>query len=160
MITLTRAIALAAEAHATSEPDKGGAPYILHPLRVMLAQQSDEARIVGLFHDVLEDVEGWDVERLRAEGFTETLIDALQAITKRASEEGSDGGYMAFIERVSRNPIAAQVKLADLQDNLDRTRIKSPTDKDLRRWAKYETALAYLRRLLQERHVTAGANVV
>ena len=89
MITLERAIALAAEAHAGT-PDKGGNPYILHPLRVMLAQTSHEARIVAVFHDVLEDVEGWNVERLRVEGFTDSMIEALLALTKREDEMGSD----------------------------------------------------------------------
>ena len=143
MITLNRAIALASEAHAGAM-DKAGDPYILHPLRVMLAQHSDEARIVAVFHDVLEDVAGWDVARLRAEGFTEALIRALEALTKRAEEHGSDAGYMRFVARAGADPIARMVKIADLRDNLDPTRIPGPTENDLRRWAKYERALKYL----------------
>jgi (p)ppGpp synthase/HD superfamily hydrolase len=144
LITLSRAIALAAEAHSESDPDKGGAPYILHPLRVMLAQDSDEARIVALFHDVLEDVPDWGVARLRAEGFTEAMIEALLAVTKRQDEEGSEEGYMRFVARAGAYPIARKVKVADLRDNLDRSRIPAPTEKDERRWSKYKRALRYL----------------
>lgn len=143
MITLNRAIALASEAHSGSS-DKAGQPYILHPLRVMLAQETDEARIVAVFHDVLEDVAGWDVARLRTEGFTEGLIGALEALTKRPEEEGTVDGYMRFLTRAGANPIARMVKIADLRDNLDRRRIANPSDKDIRRWEKYEQALQRL----------------
>lgn len=152
MITLNKAISLAAEAHAESEPDKGGAPYILHPLRVMLAQPSEDAMIAAVFHDVLEDVPGWDVPRLRAEGFSEPVIEALQALTKRADEKGSDEGYMRFVARAAANPLARQVKLSDLRDNLDRSRIAAPTAEDLRRWEKYERAAAYLENLPPPAH--------
>lgn len=144
IITLERAIILATQAHATSKPDQGGAPYILHPLRVMLAQASHEARVVALFHDVLEDVPGWDVPKLRAAGLTESMLEALLAVTKRPDEEDSDEGYMRFVARAGQNPIARQVKMADLQDNLNRARIPDPGPKDHARWSKYERALSYL----------------
>lgn len=143
MITLNRAIALASEAHAGAF-DKAGQPYILHPLRVMLAQETDEARIVAVLHDVLEDVPGWDAERLRAEGFSAGVVDALMALTKRPEESGSDEGYMRFVGRAARNPLARVVKVADLRDNLDRRRIPNPTEQDHARWARYERALASL----------------
>ena len=143
MITLERAIALAAEAHAGT-PDKGGNPYILHPLRVMLAQSSDEARIVAVFHDVLEDVEGWNVERLRVEGFTDSMIEALLALTKREDEMGSDEGYMRFVRRAASNPIAKVVKLADLDDNMDVRRLAVVDAKVQSRLEKYSRAKALL----------------
>lgn len=68
MSTLERAIVIAAEAHA-GITDKGGAPYILHPLRMMMDLTSAEERIVAVLHDVCEDCPGWTFERLRGEGF-------------------------------------------------------------------------------------------
>jgi hypothetical protein len=68
MSTLERAIAIAADGHA-GVTDKGGAPYILHPLRMMLSLSSPDERIVAVLHDVCEDCEGWTLDRLRDEGF-------------------------------------------------------------------------------------------
>ena len=81
MSTLERAIAIAAEAHA-GQFDKGGNPYILHPMRVMLSLRTEEEQIVGVLHDVCEDCPGWDLERLRREGFSETIVVALASVTK------------------------------------------------------------------------------
>ena len=66
MSTLERAIAIAAEAHAGS-PDKGGAPYVLHPLRVMLAVRTMDERIVAVLHDVVEDSKKGSFDRLDPE---------------------------------------------------------------------------------------------
>jgi (p)ppGpp synthase/HD superfamily hydrolase len=68
MSTLERAIVIAAEGHAGAT-DKAGAPYILHPLRMMLRLSSPEERIVAVLHDVVEDCPGWTFDRLRNEGF-------------------------------------------------------------------------------------------
>jgi (p)ppGpp synthase/HD superfamily hydrolase len=65
--TLERAIAIAAEAHA-EQVDKAGAPYILHPLRMMLAVTTPVARMAAVLHDVVEDT-SVTLEQLRAEGF-------------------------------------------------------------------------------------------
>ena len=138
MITLERAIALAAEAHA-GQVDKAGAPYILHPLRVMLAQTSTEARIVGVFHDVVEDCEGWNFDRLLAEGFTTELIEALRSVTKIDGED-----YDAFVRRAAANPVGREVKIANLKDNLDVGRIAQLTEGDLRRINRYKGALRLL----------------
>ena len=86
MATLERAIEIAARAHAGAV-DKGGAPYILHPLRVMLAQASDEARIVAVLHDVVEDCDV-TIDDLRVEGFTQTVLDGILSVTKRLSSGG------------------------------------------------------------------------
>jgi (p)ppGpp synthase/HD superfamily hydrolase len=84
MATLERAIALAAAAHA-GQRDKGGEPYILHPLRVMLRLRDDDARIVAVLHDVLEDTP-LTRAALEAEGFSAPILDALDALTKRPGE--------------------------------------------------------------------------
>jgi len=138
MSTLERAIAIAAEAHA-GQTDKAGAPYILHPLRVMLSLSTDEERMVAVLHDVCEDCPAWDVERLRAEGFSEAVIAGLRAVTKR---EGED--YEAFVRRAAADPIGRRVKRADLADNSDLSRIAEPTAKDHERLAKYRRAIALL----------------
>ena len=73
-MNLEHAIAIATEAHR-GQQDKAGAPYILHPLRVMLALDGTVDRIVGVLHDVVEDGgSDWTFERLTAEGFTLEVI--------------------------------------------------------------------------------------
>ncbi len=138
MSTLERAIAIAAEAHA-GQVDKAGAPYILHPLRVMMALSTPEERMVAVLHDVCEDCPGWDFDRLRAEGFPEAVIAGLQAVTRR---EGED--YESFVRRAARHPIGRRVKRADLADNSDLSRIAEPTEKDRARAEKYRRAIAAL----------------
>ena len=138
-MNLERATAIATEAH-TGQTDKAGAPYILHPLRVMRAQDSDDARIVAVLHDVVEDCPGWTFERLQAEGFSAAVIDALRLVTKVDGES-----YEAFVQRAAGNPISRAVKLADLQDNVDLSRIANVTTKDLERVEKYCRAVAFLK---------------
>ena len=137
MATLERAIEIAAKAHA-GQVDKAGAPYVLHPLRMMLAVSSPEARIAAVLHDVVEDT-SVTLEDLRAEGFPASVLEAVEALTKR---EGED--YEAFIRRVAPNPIAREVKLADLRDNSDLSRIAEPTERDRARIEKYRRAIEYL----------------
>src|SRR3954468_1175894 len=88
MSTLERAIVIAAEGHAGVK-DKGGAPYILHPLRMMLALSSPDDRIVAVLHDVCEDCPGWTLDRLKAEGFPDHIIEAVGSATKRDFAAGS-----------------------------------------------------------------------
>ena len=137
MSTLERAIEIAATAHA-GQQDKAGAPYILHPLRVMLAQKEPAQRIAAVLHDVVEDTP-WTLEQLRAEGFGDDVLRAVDALTKR---EGED--YFAFIDRAGRDPVARTVKIADIRDNMDVSRIASVTDRDRERLEKYRQALVRL----------------
>jgi (p)ppGpp synthase/HD superfamily hydrolase len=137
--TLERAIAIAAMAHE-GQVDKTGAPYVLHPLRMMLTVRTPEARMAAVLHDVVEDTPV-TLEELKGEGFPEAVLEAVAALTKR---EGED--YEAFIRRVAPNPIAREVKLADLRDNSDLSRIANPTEKDRARIEKYRRAITYLER--------------
>ncbi len=141
MATLERAIEIAAKAHA-GQVDKAGQPYVLHPLRMMLAVTTPEARMAAVLHAVVEDTPV-TLEQLRAEGFPASVIDAVEALTKRTEEEND---YEAFIRRVAPNPVAREVKLADLRDNSDLRRIAEPTDRDRERIKKYRRAIAYLER--------------
>ncbi|WP_244487649.1 MULTISPECIES: HD domain-containing protein [unclassified Aureimonas] len=136
---LTRADEIAAEAHA-GQVDKGGAPYIDHPRRVAAAVEDAPAKIVALLHDVVEDCSAWTLDRLRAEGFGEDIIEAVDAMTKRRGED-----YFSAILRARANTIARQVKLADLADNSDRTRLTHVSEADERRLDKYARATLMLR---------------
>lgn len=139
MGNLERAIQIALKVHRGMK-DKGGAPYILHPLRVMLQMDTDLERTVAVLHDVVEDSE-WTLDRLREEGFSEEVMQALDCLTKRQGE-----GYTGFINRVRTNPLAVAIKLADLRDNLDVERLPGLTDEDVDRIRKYKQALSTLTR--------------
>ena len=134
MSDLTRAIVIAAEAHR-GQVDKAGEVYILHPLRVMLRMKTEPERIVAVLHDLLEDTD-WSEESLRAEGFSEEVLRALDHLTRREGEV-----YHRFVKRAAEDPIARGVKRADLLDNLDPSRIPHPTEKDETRMEKYRQAL-------------------
>ena len=138
MSTLERAIAIAAEGHA-GRVDKAGAPYILHPLRVMLAVTTNDERIVAVLHDVVEDCAEWTFDRLRGEGFSNDVIAALYSVTERVGED-----YMDFVQRAAANPVGRRVKLADLADNCDLARIAAPVQRDFDRIAKYHRAIALI----------------
>lgn len=134
-----RAIEIAAVAHK-GQIDKAGEPYILHPLRLLQAAQTEDERVVAVLHDVVEDTD-WTIDQLRDEGLTEAQAAALDAITRRISET-----YEEFIERAGSNELARAVKILDLKDNADMSRFGSPTQKDLERPDKYRRALRYLDR--------------
>ncbi|MBB6153420.1 (p)ppGpp synthase/HD superfamily hydrolase [Pseudomonas sp. JAI115] len=136
--TLERAISIAATAHA-GQVDKGGAPYILHPLKVMLRMTTLEERIVAVLHDVVEDC-GISLDDLRKEGFSEEVLTAIESVTKVPGES-----YEDFVERAAQNPIGRVVKLADLEENSDLSRIASPNWEDLERVEKYRRAIGRLR---------------
>ena len=138
MSTLEHAIALAAKAHE-GQIDKAGAPYILHPLRVMLRVTTIEERIAAVLHDVVED-SGWSLERLAGEGFSPEIIEAVDALSHRPQET-----YEEFVLRAAANAIARVVKLADLEDNCDLSRIAHPSSRDFARIEKYGRAIAVLR---------------
>jgi (p)ppGpp synthase/HD superfamily hydrolase len=141
MATLEKAILIAAQAHL-GQRDKGGAPYILHPLRMMMRMESEAAMMAAVLHDVVEDSD-WTLEQLRDEGFSEEVLQAVDCLTNRDGE-----GYGEFIARVRANAIASQVKIADLEDNMNVKRIGEMTPKDLARIDKYHRAW---RALTQER---------
>lgn len=131
MATLEQAISLAAKQHE-GQVDKANAPYILHPLRVMLNVPTIEHKIVAVLHDILEDTET-TIEDLYQFGFQEHIIDAIVALTKKQGETRLEAA-----QRARQNPIAHVVKLADINDNMDLSRIQSPTVKDFERLKEYQ----------------------
>ena len=108
------AIVLATTAHA-GQLDKGGQPYILHPLRVMLAMCEEDERIVAVLHDTIEDTELMLADLV--EQFSRKVVDAVDALTRRESET-----YFEYIQRLVENETACKVKLADLADNMSQDR--------------------------------------
>lgn len=137
MSTLERAIAIAASAHA-GQVDKAGQPYILHPLRVMLALTTPEERVVGVLHDVVEDTD-ITITDLQNEGFSETVIEAIRAVTKLPGEK-----RMEAAARAAQNSLAIQVKLADNADNMDLSRIAHPGPADFARLEEYQQVRCFL----------------
>lgn len=137
MSTLEKAIALAATAHA-GQVDKAGQPYILHPLRVMMRVTTEEQRIAAVLDDVVEDTPV-TLEALKAQGFSDSVVEAVRALTKLPGES-----RLAAAERAAANPIALPVKLADNAENMDLSRIANPSEKDFARIKEYEAVRALL----------------
>lgn len=134
---LEKALRLATRAHK-GQIDKAGKPYILHPIRVAQRCNTDTERIVALLHDVIEDTE-ITPNNLYSAGFSKTIVDAVLSVTRRNNES-----YFKFIERCSLNPIGRIVKIHDLEDNMDITRLDSLAERDVKRLNKYLKAYRYL----------------
>ena len=136
---LEKAILFALKVHS-GQKDKAGKEYILHPLRVMLCFENKQQQIVAILHDVLEDSDMTEQDLQKA-GFCEEIIKAVVCLTKKEGE-----CYFDYIERVKQNDIAREVKLADLEDNMNLNIIQNVTQKDIQRVEKYKKA----KRILQK----------
>lgn len=121
-----------------NQKDLGGEFYILHPIRLMMKMQTNEEKIVAILHDVIEDSE-MNISFIRAAGFSEDVIEALEYLTKRKGEL-----YGNYIKRLSKNKIAKKVKVADLEDNMNIKRLSKLTDNSYKRFKKYHQAWSYL----------------
>ena len=137
MERLEAACALARAAHE-GQRDKGGAPYIRHPLFVMSQMDTEAERIAAVLHDILEDTETTAADLLRA-GMPAEAVEAVELLTHDPAED-----YFSYVRRAARNPIARKVKMADLRHNLDAARIPYPSEKDAARMKKYAAALQVL----------------
>lgn len=131
MIDLLRAFFIATRAHK-GQRDKGGKPYIFHPLNVSLNVKGKDEKIVALLHDVIEDTD-YTIDDLKF--LTEDQREALLLLT-----HDKDKPYMTYIEAIKKNKIARRVKLADLDQNMKLKRLKTVTEKDLERLEKYKRA--------------------
>lgn len=120
------------------QTDKAGQAYILHPMRVAMSCANDAERIVALLHDTVEDTDVTP-EYLLAEGFPKYIVDAILSVTKRDGE-----AYDEFIKRCALNPIGRQVKLRDLEDNMNVLRLNEVSEDMGRRLTKYIRAHRYL----------------
>jgi len=138
MSDLEKAISIAVTAHR-GQRDKAGKPYILHPLRLMQKCATEAEMIVAVLHDVIEDTDV-TIDYLEREGFDTEVLQALRCLTKAKGEP-----YPDFIARVSKNDLARRVKIVDLTDNMDCSRLTSFTEADAARMKRYTEAMAYLR---------------
>lgn len=129
---LDKALLIATNAHH-GQFDKGGTPYILHPLKVMhyLKSQDEELMCMALLHDVVEDT-NTTYKDLRESGISERVIAALKCLTKQPGQTLDE-----YKETIFSNTDAMRVKMADLRHNSDIRRLKGVTEKDLARMAKY-----------------------
>lgn len=131
------ALELAVEKHK-NQTDKAGNPYILHPLHVMENVNSKEGKIVAILHDIIEDTDVTEDYLLKI-GLSKRIVDAVVALTR---SKGMD--YQEYIKNLSSNPLAKEVKLADLEHNMDLKRLPTLEEKDLERNRKYQIAYHYL----------------
>ncbi len=124
--------------------DKGGAPYILHCLKVMyyLKTDDEELQCIGLGHDLVEDTHV-TYAQLRSMGFSERVIDGIKAMTKVPGETNDE-----YMDRIKKNPDAVKVKLCDLRHNSDIRRLKGVTAKDVARIEKYHNMFLELKELM------------
>lgn len=136
---LKKAINIAVECHS-GQNDRAGEPYIQHPLRMMMKMKTTKEKITAVLHDVVEDSD-ITINDLSKEGFSEKILKAIDALTKRKGES-----YKKSIERVKKNPLAVKVKIADFEDNMDIRRLKRITENDRKRLNRY---LKYYREIKQ-----------
>lgn len=131
------ALELAVEKHK-NQTDKAGNPYILHPLHVMENVNSKEGKIVAILHDIIEDTDVTEDYLLKI-GLSKRIVDAVVALTR-----SEDIDYQEYIKNLSSNPLAKEVKLADLEHNMDLKRLPTLEEKDLERNRKYQIVYHYL----------------
>lgn len=134
---LNKAFEIASMAHK-NQRDKGGTEYIAHPLAVSEMVGSIDEKIVALLHDVVEDTYV-TLEELTAFGFGKDIIEAIDAISKKPGEPLQD-----YMNRVKNNRLACEVKKADLVHNMDLSRLKKVTQKDIDRNKKYMVEYKFL----------------
>ena len=132
-----RALRIAIRAHE-GQKDKAGREYVMHPIRVAERCKDLRAKIVALLHDTIEDTNvtpGY----LQSEGFPDEIITGVLSVTRREDES-----YEDFVCRAAGNAIGKEVKIADLEDNMDIRRLSKITDNDVARLRKYLRAWQYL----------------
>ncbi len=121
------------EAHK-NDVDKGGYPYVFHPYHLASQMDDEESVCVALLHDVIEDhPDLYSFENLHNIGFNDRILEALQVLT-----HCENASYMDYIKKISENPIARKVKIADLKHNLDIRRVGNAKPK------KYDTYIEAL----------------
>lgn len=134
-----KAYKIARKAHE-GQIDKGGKPYINHPLTVAKNVKGHEEKIVALLHDVVED-SSYSLEDIKSFGFSENVVKSIECLTR---DKDKDEDYDNYIERILSNPIAVKVKIADMEHNSDLSRIPLITEEIRQRVKKYEHYLKVL----------------
>lgn len=136
---LERALQIAVEAHA-GQKDKYGTPLIFHPLRMMMQLSDPREKAAALLHDVVEKSE-WSLKALQREGFPRDILKAVDLLTRHTGED-----YQDYLERVKTDSLAIRVKLADLADHMDTTRIEKMTPQILEKLAKTHASWTWLKK--------------
>lgn len=132
-----KALRLCFEAHK-DQLDKSGLPYVFHPFHLAEQMDNEETVCVALLHDVVEDTD-YTLEELIAMGFPKPVTDALALMT-----HDENVPYLDYVAKLKDNPVARQVKLADLKHNSDLTRLDRVDEKALERVEKYRKAMELL----------------
>jgi len=137
MKLIEKSLNIALRAYA-GKTDKAGREYIHHPLRVMAKMKTDLEMSVALLHDVIEDSD-ITAEQLLAEGIPAEVVEAVLCLSKNENED-----YQDFVGREKKNELAAKIKIADIEENIDILRLPSLDDYDLTRVQKYHSAWQFL----------------
>ncbi|MBQ8374576.1 MAG: GTP pyrophosphokinase [Clostridia bacterium] len=132
-----KALKLCFEAHK-NQIDKSGMPYVFHPFHLAEQMTDEVSTVVALLHDVVEDTD-YTFDDLLSMGFPTQAIDALKLLTH---DDGTP--YMEYVERLSSNPTARAVKLADLRHNSDFSRLETVDERARKRREKYLKAIELL----------------
>ena len=135
-----KALKLTYEVHK-DQVDKSGMPYVFHPFHLAEQMEDEISTVVALLHDVVEDSK-YTLADLVERGFSEPVIKSLDLLTHRSSDS-----YMEYIEKLSIDPVARKVKLADLEHNSDLSRLDKLTEKDRNRVEKYRKANLFLKNI-------------
>lgn len=136
---MERALQIAVEAHS-GQKDKYGAPLIFHPLRIMNNLADPMGKIAALLHDVVEKSR-WSLKDLEREGFPGEILKAVDLLTRHAGED-----YQDYLERVKTDALAIRVKLADLADHMDTSRMNEMTPQILKKLKKTHTSWTWLKK--------------
>lgn len=143
-LLLAKAISIVSRAFE-NKTDKGGHPYILHCIRVMegVKHLGEKAMIPAILHDLVEDCEddGYTFDFLKEQGFQQETLTILELLTHRKQTTSYDD----YIKAISVHPVATAIKLSDIKDNTDITRLKGLRKKDFDRLEKYARAYTYLK---------------
>jgi (p)ppGpp synthase/HD superfamily hydrolase len=137
----TKAFRLATIAHM-KQKDKGGQPYILHPIAVSELCKTPKAKIVAILHDVVED-SSTTIEEIEKEIPDKEIIDAIRLLTK--PPKTMSFSYSEYLDQIKKSPIAREVKIADLTHNSDLSRLKTIKEADKTRYLKYQKSILFLK---------------
>ena len=130
---------LANEYHK-GQVDKAGVDYFNgHIMSVVNGVDTVEEKTVAYLHDTAEDTKLTYVD-LMVLDFSDRVINAVIALTKDKKES-----YKDYLKRVKSNELATAVKLSDLTNNMDLSRLKKITEVDKKRLEKYKKAYKYLK---------------
>ena len=132
-----KALRLCFDAHK-EQVDKTGLPYVFHPFHLAEQMTGEIATVCALLHDVVEDTD-YTLSDLREMGFPSEVIDVLTLLTHE-----EEVPYMDYVAKIKDNPIATEVKLADLRHNSDMSRLDVVDEWALKRAEKYKKAMALL----------------